>query len=29
MTDSEVHLNILEVRKPEVDAVLVAEGIAQ
>ncbi len=29
MTDSEVHLNIQEVRKPEVDAVLVAEGIAQ
>ena len=29
MTDSEVHLNIQEVRKPEVDATLVAEGIAQ
>ena len=29
MTDSEVHLNIVEVRKPEVDATLVAEGIAQ
>ena len=29
MTDSEVHLNILEVRKPEIDATLVAEGIAQ
>jgi len=29
MTDSEVHLNITEVRKPEIDAVLVAEGIAQ
>jgi small subunit ribosomal protein S3 len=28
-TDSEVHLNILEVRKPEIDATLVAEGIAQ
>ncbi len=29
MTDSEVHLNIQEVRKPELDATLVAEGIAQ
>ena len=29
MTASEVFLNILEVRKPELDAVLVAEGIAQ
>jgi len=29
MTDSEVHLNIVEVRKPEVDATLVAENIAQ
>jgi len=29
MTDSDVHLNIVEVRKPEVDATLVAEGIAQ
>jgi len=29
MTDSELHLNILEVRKPELDAALVAEGIAQ
>jgi small subunit ribosomal protein S3 len=29
MTDSEVHLNIVEVRKPEIDAILVAEGIAQ
>jgi small subunit ribosomal protein S3 len=29
LTSSEVHLNILEVRKPELDAVLVAEGIAQ
>ncbi len=29
LTASEVHLNILEVRKPEVDAVLVAEAIAQ
>ena len=28
-TDSEVHLNINEVRKPEVDATLVAENIAQ
>ncbi len=29
LTDSEVHLNIVEVRKPEIDAKLVAEGIAQ
>ncbi len=29
MTTSEVHLNIVEVRKPEIDAVLVAESIAQ
>lgn len=29
LTSSEVHLNILEVRKPELDATLVAEGIAQ
>ena len=29
LTSSEVHLNILEIRKPEIDAVLVAEGIAQ
>ena len=29
MTGSEVHLNIVEVRKPEVDATLVAENIAQ
>jgi len=29
MTDSELHLNILEVRKPELDAVLVGESIAQ
>jgi len=28
-TSSEVHLNIVEVRKPEIDATLVAEGIAQ
>jgi len=28
-TDSEVHLNIVEVRKPELDATLVAESIAQ
>lgn len=28
-TDSEVHLNIVEVRKPEIDATLVAESIAQ
>ena len=29
ITDSEVHINILEVRKPEVDAHLVAASIAQ
>jgi small subunit ribosomal protein S3 len=29
LTDSEVHLNIVEVRKPEVDATLIAENIAQ
>ena len=29
MTTSEVFLNILEIRKPELDATLVAEGIAQ
>jgi small subunit ribosomal protein S3 len=29
MTTSDVHLNILEVRKPEIDAKLVAENIAQ
>jgi len=29
LTDSEVHLNIVEVRKPEVDATLVAASIAQ
>jgi small subunit ribosomal protein S3 len=29
MTASDVHLNIVEVRKPEIDATLVAEGIAQ
>ena len=29
MTNSETHLNIVEVRKPEVDAALVAESIAQ
>ncbi|MCY4151844.1 MAG: 30S ribosomal protein S3 [Aestuariivita sp.] len=29
MTASELHLNIVEVRKPELDAQLVAEGIAQ
>ena len=29
MTTSEVFLNILEVRKPELDAVLIGEGIAQ
>ena len=28
-TDSELHLNIVEVRKPELDAALVAESIAQ
>ena len=29
MTDSELHLNIVEVRKPELDAALVAESITQ
>jgi len=29
MTGSDVHLNILEIRKPEIDARLVAENIAQ
>ena len=29
MTDSEMHLNIVEVRKPETDATLVAQSIAQ
>jgi len=29
ITDSELHLNIVEVRKPEMDAQLVADGIAQ
>lgn len=29
MTDGEVHLNIIEIRKPEADAQLVAENIAQ
>jgi small subunit ribosomal protein S3 len=29
LTDSEVHLNIVEIRKPEIDAKLVAENIAQ
>jgi small subunit ribosomal protein S3 len=29
MTGSDVHLNIVEVRKPEIDATLVAENIAQ
>jgi small subunit ribosomal protein S3 len=29
MTGGEVHLNILEIRKPEIDARLVAENIAQ
>src|SRR6201994_3672418 len=29
MTDGEVHLNIVEVRKPETDAQLIAENIAQ
>src|SRR3982751_4129406 len=28
-TESEVHINIVEVRKPETDATLVAQGIAQ
>ncbi len=29
MTDSEVHLNIVEIRKPEIDARLIAENISQ
>ena len=29
LTDSELHLNIVEVRKPELDAALVAESIGQ
>jgi small subunit ribosomal protein S3 len=29
MTNAEVHLNIVEIRKPEVDAQLVAENVAQ
>ncbi len=29
MTDSEVHVNLLEIRKPEIDAQLVAESVAQ
>ncbi|MEE9249541.1 MAG: 30S ribosomal protein S3 [Alphaproteobacteria bacterium] len=29
MIDGEVHLNIVEIRKPEIDAYLVAENIAQ
>ncbi|MGB0921085.1 MAG: 30S ribosomal protein S3 [Alphaproteobacteria bacterium] len=29
MTSSEVHLNVVEVRKPEIDATLVAENVAQ
>ena len=29
LTNAEVHLNIVEIRKPELDALLVAEGIAQ
>lgn len=29
ITSSEVHLNIVEIRKPEIDATLVAENIAQ
>ena len=29
MTDAEVHINIIEIRKPEIDAQLVAENIAQ
>src|SRR5690606_7298289 len=29
MTESEVHINIVEVRKPEIDATLVAASIAQ
>ncbi|MBZ8134603.1 30S ribosomal protein S3 [Afifella sp. IM 167] len=29
LTDSEVHINIVEVRKPEIDATLIAQSIAQ
>ncbi len=29
MTDSEVHINIVEIRKPEIDATIVAQSIAQ
>ena len=29
LTDSELHLNIVEIRKPETDAMLVGENIAQ
>ncbi len=29
LTAAEVHLNIIEIRKPEIDSVLIAEGIAQ
>jgi len=29
MTESEVHLNIVEIRKPEIEAQLVAENVAQ
>ena len=29
LTDSEVHLNVLEIRKPDIDATLIAENIAQ
>jgi small subunit ribosomal protein S3 len=29
MTDAETHLNIVEVRKPEIDATLIAQSIAQ
>ena len=29
MTTADVHLNIVEIRKPEVDAQLVAENVAQ
>lgn len=29
MTDADVHLNIIEIRKPEVDAQLVAENVCQ
>ncbi len=29
LTKDEVHLNIIEIRKPELDSVLIAEGVAQ